>query len=379
MSNEKSIDYRFKILYAVGMLMVVCYHTYGGGISILGDWFPYGSFQLALFVFCSGYFYRSKAEETVPKYLLKKLKSLIVPLYIYTVVYAIIVQFLKLKGFEIGSDISFYNIFIAPITNGHQFVYNMGGWFVAPLFMVEVYNIIIRKVLKVVNKNISEWAFFLISIVIGISGNQLACMGYLHHGWLVLVRMFYFIPFYEMGILYKTKLEKIDKRIPSFWYFAIVFAVKLAIVYHYGRMLDYTPSHCNDYTEGPVMPIVIGYLGIALWLRIAILLEPVIGRSKWINLIADNTYSIMMNQFLGFMIVKTAYAIMSKIYVGFSDFNWISYKTDIGWYYIPKGLGYTRIIYVVAGITFSIIVQKIINKFVSLGRYLLRKHNHMDQ
>lgn len=159
MLNEKQIDYRFKILYAVGMIMVVCGHAKGGGISIISDWFPYGGLHLALFVFCSGYFYRSKAEESVPKYILKKLQSLIVPLYIYTVVYAIIVQISKLKGFEMGDDISFYNIFIAPITNGHQFIYNMGGWFVAPLFMVEVYNIIIRKILKMINKNISEWVF----------------------------------------------------------------------------------------------------------------------------------------------------------------------------------------------------------------------------
>lgn len=43
--------------------------------------------------------------------------------------------------------------------------------------------------------------------------------------------------------------------------------------------------------------LIVAYLGIAFWLRI--------GDNKYINLIADNTYSIMMNQFLGFMIVKT--------------------------------------------------------------------------
>lgn len=60
MINEDQIDYRFKILYAVGMIMVVSGHAYGGGISIISDWFPYGGLHLALFVFCSGYFYKSK-------------------------------------------------------------------------------------------------------------------------------------------------------------------------------------------------------------------------------------------------------------------------------------------------------------------------------
>lgn len=64
-------DYRFKILYAMGMVMVVCGHTYGG-ISIISDWLPYGGMHLALFVFGSGYFYKSKSEESVMKYIMKK-------------------------------------------------------------------------------------------------------------------------------------------------------------------------------------------------------------------------------------------------------------------------------------------------------------------
>ena len=41
MKNDKTIDYRFKILYAVGMVLVVSGHIIpNGGISILSDWFP---------------------------------------------------------------------------------------------------------------------------------------------------------------------------------------------------------------------------------------------------------------------------------------------------------------------------------------------------
>ena len=361
MDVKKTIDYRFKFLYAIGMIMVVCGHANGGGISIISDWFPSGGLHLALFVFCSGYFYKNISECNVRKYIFKKVKALLIPLYIYNIIYGFIVQILKLKGFEMGRDFTVMNILIAPITNGHQFIYNMGGWFIAPLFMVEIYNVLIRKLLKSFNKNMPEIFFLIINVVFGLSGNQLACMGYCKGGWLVLVRMLYFVPFYGLGIFYKSVLEKYDKRLSSFWYFAIIFLIKLIIVYHFGKMLSYTPSWCNDFTEGPVMPIIIGYLGIALWMRIATLLEPVLGKSKWINLIADNTYSIMINQFLGFMIVKTGFALINKVYGGFEDFDWISYKTDIFWYYRPKGLGYTLIIYVISGIAFSIIVQKVID------------------
>ena len=60
--NKKKIDYRFKILYAVAILMVVAGHCDGGGISLdFAQWFPYEGIHLALFTFCSGYFFKDAA------------------------------------------------------------------------------------------------------------------------------------------------------------------------------------------------------------------------------------------------------------------------------------------------------------------------------
>ena len=60
-STTDKTDYRFKILYAIGMIMVVAGHyTEGGGINILANWFPYYGFHLGLFLFASGYFYKEK-------------------------------------------------------------------------------------------------------------------------------------------------------------------------------------------------------------------------------------------------------------------------------------------------------------------------------
>jgi fucose 4-O-acetylase-like acetyltransferase len=358
--EKNGIDYRFKILYAIGIIMVCCGHTNGGGISLLKDWFTYSGFHLALFVFCSGYFYKDIAEEAPRRYVYRKIKTLILPFYLYTIIYGVIVQFLKLAGFNIGKPFTLYNVLVAPITSGHQFAYNVGGWFVVPLFMVEMCNILMRRIIHALKGHTSEVFFFLISVLLGIAGNQLACQGYYRGWWLVLTRMLYFLPFYGLGIFYKRELEKYVNMVPSFWYFIGIFSIKLIIGLYYGRMMGYTPSWCNDFTEGPAMPILIGVLGIALWMRIATILEPVLGKSKWINLIADNTYSIMMNQFIGFMIVKTVYAMLNKYNVAFPDFDWTKYKNDMWWYYMPRGLTQTLILYVVNGIVFSIIVQKLI-------------------
>ena len=158
-SSRNPIDYRFKILYAIAIILVCCGHTNGGGVSILFDWIPLGGMHLPIFVFASGYFYMYSSEEHLGAYLLRKVKKLIIPLYVYNLVYGVIVQALKLKGFNMGGGLNFNNLIIAPITNGHQFVYNMGGWFIIPLFMVEIYNVLIHKYIHKINKNIPETVF----------------------------------------------------------------------------------------------------------------------------------------------------------------------------------------------------------------------------
>ena len=128
MGNARTIDYRFKLLYAFGIVLVLCAHADGGAISILKEWFPYDGTYLTLFSFASGYLYRITSEEDLGGYILKKVKTLLIPLYLYNFAYAALVWLSRMKGFEIGEDPSFYSIFILPITNGHQFLYNMGGW-----------------------------------------------------------------------------------------------------------------------------------------------------------------------------------------------------------------------------------------------------------
>lgn len=357
----KKIDYRFKILYAIAMIMLVAGHCGGGGINGgIFEWFPMAGQNLILFIFASGYFYNSQAEENVLGYVWKKVKQLIIPLYLYTIGYGLFVMLLRSKGFMLGGDFTFENIVIAPITNGHQFLFNMAGWFVAPLFMAQFYNIIFRKILSIFGiKN--EYIFLFINVILGIFGNTLACDGKNTGWWLVLVRFTYFVTFYEIGIFYRTVLEKYDLKIHDFWYLAILMILKSLMMLVFQTNLSFTPSWCNDFT-GPLMPIVSGVIEIAFWFRISKVLEPAIGKSKYIGLIANNTYSIMMNQFLGFWIVNYIYMVLGKYSSIFSGFDIGLYKSDIWYLFIPLDLRQMRMVYLVAGILIPIANQLVFNK-----------------
>jgi len=359
MEQKTNIDYRFKIMYALGIIFIVAGHCRNGGISILYDWFPPYSFHLGLFAFCSGYFYKDNAEENIFRYILKKIKNLIIPLYLWNFVYAVIVYFLSLNGFTIGVDEKniFLKLFILPITDGHQFEFNMGGWFVIPLFILQVVNVLFRKQ-KLLHKN--ETFYFFIYLFLGIIGVYLASKGYNKGLWLVLVRTLYFFPFYGLGIYYKRVLEKHDKT-SNIKYFTILFSIALVIILIYGKMPTYTPSWCNNFVDGPILPFCVGFLGIAFWFRISKIVEPLIGRSKIINLIGNNTYSIMINHFLGFWLINLILGIINKTTSLCEKFDWNLFKTDVFYFYIPNNIYQFRIIYLVAGIVFSIAIQYLIN------------------
>ena len=127
-------------------------------------------------------------------------------------------------------------------------------------------------------------------------------------------------------------------------------------------MPRFFPSWCEEFYYGIFTPTLSGLLGLAFWFRICTLLEPVFGRSKVVNLIADNTYSITINHFFGFMVLKTAFGLLSHVLPSvFYYFDWEAYKSNIWWFYWPKELPSTTLLYVVAGILIPIIIQKAID------------------
>lgn len=355
--TDRQTDYRFKILYALGMIFIVAGHCGNGGISLFYDWFPPYSFHLGLFAFCSGYFYKKSSERAVTQYCIKKIKHLLLPLYAWNIVYAVLITIFERLGFTIGTGVTLHKLLVAPIIDGHQFVYNMGGWFVVPLFMIQIMNVWIRKLFM--NSEHKEHYLVLFYFLLGITGINIANAGYREGWWLALARMLFFAPFFGVGIYYKQVLEKKD-HLSNTIYLLAIFTIQLAVILIYKKTPEYVPSWCATFTDGPILPYLVGFLGIAFWLRIARILEPAIGKSKTVNLIADNTFSIMINQFLGFMVIKALFAMFQspKLFV---DFDINRFKTDIWYIYLPNGIYQMLIVYLFAGLFVPIIIQRAFN------------------
>ena len=245
--QDNGINYQFKILYAIGIFLVVSNHCGTGAFSLFYEFFPAYAFHMGLFVFCSGYFYKEKYEKCIGKYILKKTKSLILPLYLWNCAYALIAQILTLKGFGFGAGVSVGKLLFMPLYNGHQFAYNLATWFVFPLFVVEVFNILFRKSLSICKLDgaLNEMVYICVAIALGMLGIYLSNCGINHEWGLIITKMLTFAPFYCAGFFYKSILEKHD-TLPNIVYFGIVLFAELLIIIYKG-------GHCHGEWHGATM------------------------------------------------------------------------------------------------------------------------------
>lgn len=369
--KKKRVNYTMKLMYALGILFVVSGHVVKtGGISLFYEWFPPYSFHLALFAFCSGYFYEEKNENEVGTYIIKKIKKFIVPLYVWNFIYGLFVLITHQFGFSIGANFSIYNLLIMPIVHGMKFHYNLASWFLMSLFLVQVVYIVLRKIVAL--KKHKELILIIIFSILGFLGIYLARNGYNKGLYLTLVRVLYFLPFYATGYIYNKVLEKKD-TLSNRVYFLLIMLGSLLVVGLIGYYPKYTPSSCHDFKNGILTPFIVGYLGIFFWLRISKILTPYFGKNKYVNILADNTLPIVFHQFLGFMTIKSVFAIGHKFFGLFNDFSMLKFKSDIWYYYMPYNNTRFLILYVIAGLIIPIILARLYGKIKARSGYNEKK------
>lgn len=368
----KKENLKFRILYFIGIFFIVSGHIDGGSISLFTEWFPLYTFHLGLFVFASGYFFINNKEKSILSFLSKIIKKFLVPLYIWNFIYGIIITILHKLGFTFGAKLSFHSLFILPIFDGHQFVLNLSSWFIWPLFMLEAIHIFIIKILKCKK---DYYFYFFYSVLIGFLGVELSILEYNKGLFLLFTRVMYFWPFFSLGMLYRIHLELKD-NLNNYIYFSLIFLVSLISFYFFDGTITYTPSWGNDF-DNFYRPFLVGFLGIAFWLRISQILVPILKDNKLVLFISRNTFSIMMHHLLGFFLLKCCFYILFKIHI-ISNFDVKSFKTIFFYKYLPKNISNFTILYVVMGFFIPIVILKIKNYIKNVQNGNKRKNKEIN-
>lgn len=385
--QKQSYNVAFGILSALAMLMIVAGHL-GYDILTVGGLFPYYSFHVPLFMFISGYFYREEEEDRPSAYLKKKAKRLLLPYFIWNVVYGILAWALRMSGsFSMGEAVSLKTLFVSPFLNGYQFIYNFAAWFVPVLFIVEAVNLCMRLLLRRLHMN-REWLILIGSLAVGMLVVWFAIEGRVWGLYKTPGRILFLYPCFQMGQFYKKKLEQRD-TLGNVAYFAIVLGVQVLLQLCCNG-LAYSSVWCTGFANGPAIPYVTAVSGIAFWLRVSKILapfcedgqrdqpavQPDVGERKdpaaaqnpaggVLLYLGRNTYAVMMHHVMAFMLVKMVLAGIAAHTGYLADFDFVRFYTDIDYYYLVKGSEAFQMVYLAAGVGLPLLLQRGIDVLLS--------------
>lgn len=344
-----------RIFSGIGIILVVLGHL-GYPMLEIGGLFPYYSFQVFIFVFVSGYFYKPAAEKQMGSYILEKFFSLIVPYMIWNLVYGLIATILHGSGFAIGEALSLKTLFLSPFLDGHQFMYNYPAWFVPVLFMLEIMNVCMRKILNLLHLN-KEWLIFGCCLLVGILTVWFAIGGHVWGYYKIAGRLLFMFPGFQLGRLYKEKLEKMD-TLSNTAYFILVMGIQILVTIFCGG-LAFSAVWCTSFANGPIIPYVTIATGIAFWLRISKIIAQLPGIASKMVYIGRNTFSIMMHHTLGFMLVKGIFYLLHCYTPFCAEFDTTAFVSEINFIYLAGGSEASKWLYLAAGIGFALLIAKV--------------------
>jgi len=362
-------NYTFGILTALAIIFVVAGHLNCNILTVDGL-FPYYSYHMPLFMFISGYFYKEEYENQVGVFLIRKIKRLVIPYFIWNIFYGILVVILRKFGFTIGNEMNLYTLFLQPFIDGHQFYFNLAAWFLLALFIVEVIYLFGQKIIRFFfkNKAVGLSLTFVISFISGIIAIKMANKGYNYSFWLIIIRTLFFIPFYCIGNIYKMFLEKKD-NLDNFIYFVLVVGGQFLIMMHYGWIPTFSAVF-GQFFWNPVMQYLVAVLGIAFWIRIAKMITPLVKRDGWLIYLGKNSFSVMMHHLGIIYFLMLFIALISRFTPFFHDIDIDTVKTVAGNWYCPNGNNGFLLFYLVASIVICVVLCKIKDKVVA---YFLKK------
>lgn len=327
-------------------MLVVAGHCGNGGVNILFDWFTPYAFHLGIFAFGSGYFYKTAEAFHQRSYLWRKIKHLVIPLYLCNLFYALLVQALHRLGIPMGAEISLQTLFFLPLWHGHQFIYNLGTWFIFPLFCILVINNVVHRATVFLGKYRAIFVFVLY-LLLGLLSVRMARHG-LNQEWFLLIdKILFLMPMFALGLLYRQ--YRFCDRVPSWLYFLVLFVAQYGLLLYFHHPQGNNISWMQGFEKVPVlMPFLSEFIGILFCLRLCAIATPVLKNNRLVMAIGSNTFAIMTHHLLGMMLVKAGFALLAMHFA--LNFDYQKFSLDIWYYYCPKGLWQTHFFYALAGV-----------------------------
>ena len=307
--EEKSISYEMKVMYVIGSLLIISGH-FGSYLLSFRYVFVYDTFHVPLFFFASGYLFKKRHLESpaaLGSYLWKKVRRLVIPYYLWAVVYLLLAFLLnRFTALDIpGSIHSVSDFFFEPILIGHGSEYNVAAWFLLALFVVEAVYACFRFVLLRCGLT-AEWVPVLLLLALAAALISLSKAGVFIPARRFVVRTGYLLFWFAAGSFYHAVLEKPARRWNNWLMFLLYGAVAVLLRRTVEQGTDVRSYvFTAEFRPAVFYVFVRAALGIAFWLRLCYLVTPWLKNRKWLLYFSSHTFSVMMHQGLAGVAVNS--------------------------------------------------------------------------
>lgn len=294
---DKVFSNKINMLKALAIILVVSGHL---EFSVFGMFPPY-SFQLALFFFISGMLFKEKYIENVREYFTKRIKSLLIPYFVYEVFYLIVTLILsKFSGTFLGDAPSFKSFFITPFLNGHQLLLCAPLWFVPQLFMTLIMFLYLMRLLRHVPDKFWKLVFF---SILGFGAIPFFKFAGNSTITLLIMRLMFSLFFVYLGYFYVKYVKDNYNIFSTRWLGGVI--LFQSFLWLFNR--DFSPEHgiglsyvlvWGRFDNQIIVPVLTALTGIWVSLFTIEILYPYLKDVKLIKDIGSTTYHIMANHVL---------------------------------------------------------------------------------
>jgi len=318
------------VMLALGIIFVVMGHNYQPAILFL----PAYTFQVALFFFVSGYFF--KVQDTFKGKLIwakKKAVNLLLPYFIYNIFFAALTFYLITRGVSLGEKFTLYNFFIVPFVTGHQYFLYLAAWFVPQLVLVHL------SAQMLVFKDSRLYLFILLFASLSFSALFISRYS-VEQGNIILIltRTFFGLSFYIIGKLlniFEAKIKEYLVRPETFFIIYILYVSLWSFFgdFHYSLVF-------GQFFGGPIATLSGTLLAILMIYIVSSYIGQAVNEKSLILKIGQNTFGIMAMHLLVFFIIN--YILYRFSLVAPSSLSNIFYHYEVGkfWFvYLVLGIG----------------------------------------
>jgi fucose 4-O-acetylase-like acetyltransferase len=323
----KSRNKQWDLIRALGIIFVVWGHNYQPPYIF----YPAFFFHMGLFFFISGYFFVPQITiQEKFKYFLKKTRRQLIPYLFFNLLFGLMCIWLKMHQINLGGDLNFYNMFLAPFERGDQFLLYLAAWFLLNLYFVSIFaGLVFQKSVKV---NI---AIIIVAFII-----MLFCLdSYNQSNFSIssfIIRSIFGFVFLGLGYLFRLFEPLIQSLLIRPATMIVLYLAVDILSANFGSIwYSIRDGHVNNNIV--IVPVITTFCIILMVYIITFYVNKVFSLNNFVYKIGRHSGSIMIWHLFFFFIVNVIFYLHSLVYISDLSNAFFTYEIQKLWliYQIP--------------------------------------------